>query len=139
MRACISPQPTYSYLPTAHQHDPHTNTHKHREVAALRTLSQSDALRLWDQSIAVSAPKRRKLAVYVFSRNHADSKLVQGGKDGEKGVVLVETMEELRKLKRGLALYGAPGPVVKEESLLAGSAAIDAPAPAPDSVAAAAS
>lgn len=121
-------------------------------MAALRTLSQSDALRLWDQSVAVSAPKRRKLAVYVFSRNHADSRLVKQEDGGvrshadskvvtkeEGNVVLVETMEELRTLKRGLALYGAPGPVVKEESLLVGSAAIDASAaPAPDSVAAAA-
>jgi len=35
----------------------------------------------------------------------------EGKKGGEKSVVLVETMEALRKLKRGLALFPAPGEV----------------------------
>lgn len=97
-------------------------------MAALRTLTKADALKLWDEKIAASAPRRRKLAVYVFSRNHAGSKLKDEGK--KDGVVLVESMEGLRKLKRGLALYGAPGAVVKEEELLAAASGGGAPAAA---------
>jgi len=52
--------------------------------------------------------------VYVHSSKHTSDVCQaeeEGKKGGEKSVVLVETMEALRKLKRGLALFPAPGEV----------------------------
>ena len=57
--------------------------------------------------------------MYVHSSKHTsdvckaeEEEGEEGGKEGVgKKVVLVETMEALRKLKRGLALFPAPGEV----------------------------
>ncbi len=100
---------------------PHPTTNS--EVAALKTLTKADALSLWDAKIAASCgDARRKLAVYVYSRSHQGSKLPvttaeRLGQSCSRQVV-VESMEALRTLKRGLPLYPAPGAVVKEEALL---------------------
>lgn len=94
-------------------------------MAALKTLTKADALALWDDRIAAAAATRRKLAVYVFSRNHRESMLPSQPSDDDKTVV-VDSIAALRDLKRGLPLYPAPRAVVKEEALLlsaAGSAA----------------
>lgn len=82
-----------------------------REVAVLRTLTKEDLLSFWDTHIsAATAPARRKLAVYVHSSKHADTCRPDVSERG-KGVILVESMEALRKLKRGLSLFPAPGEV----------------------------
>ena len=97
-------------------------------MAALKILTKADALALWDTHVAATAPTRRKLAVYVFSRAHSGSRLPPSsssssseaeaaGGEGAKTVV-VDSMAALRELKRGLPLYPAPRTVVKEEALL---------------------
>ncbi|KAM3567734.1 hypothetical protein VYU27_010125, partial [Nannochloropsis oceanica] len=93
-----------------------------REVAALRSLTKADLVSFWDKHIsASSAPERRKLAVYVHSSKHtSDTVCAAEEEEGEEGggkkkLVLVETMEALRKLKRGLALFPAPGEVKWEK------------------------
>ncbi|EKU21330.1 insulysin [Nannochloropsis gaditana CCMP526] len=83
-----------------------------REVAVLRTLTKEDLLSFWDTHISVAtAPARRKLAVYVHSSKHASDTCRPDVSETGKGVILVESMEALRKLKRGLSLFPAPGEV----------------------------
>ncbi|EWM30042.1 insulin-degrading enzyme [Nannochloropsis gaditana] len=83
-----------------------------REVAVLRTLTKEDLLSFWDTHIsAATAPARRKLAVYVHSSKHASDTCRPDVSETGRGVILVESMEALRKLKRGLSLFPAPGEV----------------------------
>lgn len=110
---------------------PHHATTYNREVAALKTLTKADALALWDARIAAAAPSRRKLAVYVFSKTHADAKLTPSSTDDGGKTVVVDSMASLRELKRGLPLYSAPRAVVKEESLFLSSAVANGGAAGP--------
>jgi hypothetical protein len=73
----------------------------------LRGVSKDRLLAYWDRYFAPGAPMRRKLSVHVVSRKH-EADALKPGTVGP-GVKLIESMDEMRRVKRTLPLYPALG------------------------------